>query len=176
MQYIRDRAFVLRRVNFGDSHRYITLFSQNNGKIEVVAKGVRKITSRRAASLEPLNLIEFQSVKSIKNSILTEVKLISSFNDLKKELSNIEKVFTICEIIDSIMPYGQKHKDVFELILSALEKIPSEPRTVTYFQAKLLSMLGFWDRATSFKNAGHVKYMVEQVIERKLKTEVVFKI
>ncbi len=93
MQYLKDKGFVLRRVNFGDSDRYITLFSENHGKVELVAKGVRKITPRRAAACELLNLVEFQSVRTAKNFILTEVRLIDSFEHLKRELSHIKKVF-----------------------------------------------------------------------------------
>jgi len=91
MRYLKDQGFVIRRINFGDSHRFITLFTKNNGKVEVVAKGVRKITSKRASSVELLNLIEFQSVHTSKNFILTEVKLLDSFENLKQDLKNMEK-------------------------------------------------------------------------------------
>ena len=93
MHFLKDHGFILRRINFGDSDRYITIFTKNHGKIEVVAKGVRKITSRRAAACELLNLVEFQSVRTAKNFILTEVRLIDSFEHLKRELSHIKKVF-----------------------------------------------------------------------------------
>ena len=95
MQFLKDRGFILKRVNFGDSDRYITIFTKNHGKIEVIAKGVRRITSRRASSVELLNLIEFQSVRSRKNYVLTEVKLIDSFEELKKELLHIKKIVLV---------------------------------------------------------------------------------
>lgn len=170
MHYLKDTAFILRRVNFGDSDRYITLFTKNHGKIEVVAKGVRKITSRRASSVELLNLIEFQAIKSSKNYILTEVKLVSSYEGLKNQLTNIEKVFMMCELMDAIMPNGVVHEDVFDLLMRAADKICDDEKNMAYFQAKLLSLLGFWDGKTSFKNADHVTAYVEQIIERKLKS------
>jgi len=174
MQYLKDQGFVIRRINFGDSDRYITLFTKNNGRIEVLAKGVRKITSRRAGSVELLNLINFQSIKSSKNFILTEVKLIDSFSQLKYDLKNIEKVFLMCELIEAIMPYGQAHPDVFSLIERAL-KAAEEEKTLIYFQAKLLSILGFWDGKTAFRDEYHVQSVFEDTIERKLKTRTVFR-
>lgn len=174
MQYLRDRAFVLRRINFGDSDRYITLFSQNHGKVEIVAKGIRKITSRRAGSCEPLNLIEFQSVRTSKNFILTEVKLVDSFDGLKKELAQIKKVFMMCELIDAVMPLGVAHADVFDLIERAALRIGDNDKNISYFQAKLLSLLGFWDGKSAFKNDKHLEQVFEQVIERKLKTPQLF--
>lgn len=174
MQYLRDRGFILRRINFGDSDRYITLFSENHGKIEVVAKGVRKITSRRASSMEPLNLIEFQSVKTSRNYILTEVRLIDSFEHLKRELTHIKKVFLMCELLDAVMPSGVRHADVFDLIERASSRMLENEKNMAYFQVKLLSLLGFWDGATSFKNEKHVESYIEQIIERKLKTPAAF--
>lgn len=174
MHYLKDRGFVLRRINFGDSDRYITLFSENHGKVEIVAKGVRKITSRRAAACELLNLIEFQSVRTSKNFILTEVRLIDSFEHLKRELFHIKKVFLMCELLDAVMPAGVRHPDVFNLIERASRKMNESEKNMAYFQAKLLSLLGFWDKHASFKNETHVESYIEQIIERRLKTHNMF--
>ncbi len=173
MRYLKDRGFILKRVNFGDSDRYITIFTRYNGKIELVAKGVRKITSRRASAVELLNLIEFQTIKGPRNYILTETKLIDPFGELKNDLANIEKVFTTCELIDAIMPLGQKHTDVFELMTRALSRMRDE-KTLILFQAKLLTLLGYWDRRVSFRSPDHVQHHIEQILERKLKTRGVF--
>jgi DNA repair protein RecO (recombination protein O) len=174
MQFLKDHGFILRRINFGDSDRYITIFTKNHGKIEVVAKGIRKITSRRAAACELLNLVEFQSVRTAKNFILTEVRLIDSFEHLKRELAHIKKVFLMCELLDAVMPAGVRHPDVFDLIERASRKMNESEKNMAYFQAKLLSLLGFWDGRASFKNEAHVKNFIEQIIERKLKTPQAF--
>ena len=174
MHFLKDRGFILKRVNFGDSDRYITIFTKNHGKIEVLARGVRKITSRRASSVELLNLIEFQSVRSHKNYVLTEVKLLNSFENLKEGLAQIKKAFLICELINAILPSNQKHPDVFILILNTLYSIPKEPRALPYFQAKLLTLLGFWDQKYAFKNESHLDQYTEQIIERKLKSRNIF--
>lgn len=174
MHFLKDRGFILKRVNFGDSDRYITIFTKNHGKIEVMARGVRKIKSRRASSMELLNLIEFQSVRSRKNYVLTEVALINSFEHLKKELKHIEKVFSICELIEAALPKEQRHPDVFDLIERAAYKIVENEKNVLYFQAKLLTILGFWNQKYAFKNGGHLDQYTEQIIERKLKSRNIF--
>lgn len=175
MRYLKDTGFVLKRINFGDSDRYITIFTKNHGKVEVVARGVRKITSRRAPSIELLNLIEFQAVRGSKNYILTEVKLLDSFGELKNDLNNIEKVFSMCELLEAIMPYNAKHAEVFSLVHNTCDKIKNEPESLMIFQARLLSMLGYWDRTFPFKNEDHIRSYIEQILERKLKTRNIFK-
>ena len=80
----------------------------------------------------------------------------------------------MCELIDAIMPLGAKHKDIFDLMNRALYKMFADDRTMIYFQVRLLSMLGFWDAKNSFKNEDHVRYYMEQILERKLKTRSIF--
>lgn len=172
MHYLKDLGFIIKRVNFGESDRYISLFTKNNGKIEVVAKGVRKITSRRASSIELLNLVRFHAVKSSKNYILAEVELISSYDTLRKSLSDIQILFLLCELIDRLCPLGQKHNDVFELIGQTLNRVKrAEKPAVGDFQTKILSILGFWDGKREFKSDDDVRQFIEAIIERKLKTK-----
>lgn len=174
MQFLKDQGFILKRINFGDSDRYITIFTRYHGKIEVVAKGVRKITSRRAGAVELLNLVEFQSVRSHRNYVLTEVKLIDSYDELKKEITHIKKVFLMCELIDAVLPKEQRHPDIFDLIERAARKIAEDEKNILYFQAKLLTLLGFWDQKYAFKNEAHLDQYTEQIIERKLKSRHIF--
>ena len=46
-------AVILRRIDFGEADRILTLFTPNYGKVRAVAKGVRRTTSRLAGHLEP---------------------------------------------------------------------------------------------------------------------------
>ena len=112
MRYLNDIGFVVKRVNLGEADRFITLFTKNNGKIEVLAKGVRKINSRRSSHIELLNLINFNSVKTSKNYILTEVDLVSSFESRKQTLDQCETLFLLCELINALCPHEQVNREV----------------------------------------------------------------
>lgn len=179
MRYLTDVGFVLKRVNFAESDRYITIFSKYHGKIEVIAKGVRKITSRRASHVEMLNLIEFQSVKGHKNYILTEATLINPYSKLKQDLKCIEKVFLICELVNLLCAAQETHTEVFVLLENLLHKIEVyglENVNFLFFQQKLLMLLGYWDGKKAFADDTQVRSFIEQIIERKLKTKTLFKV
>lgn len=175
MQFLKDFGFVIRRNNFGESDRYITIFTQNHGKVEMVAKGVRKITSRRSSSVELLNLIRFQAIKTSKNYILTEVESVNSYEPLKNNLRDLQILFLLCELIDKLCPLGQKHEDVFLLVKKTLERVGEEEGAVFDFQTKMLSILGFWDGRREFRGEDDLRQFIEGVIERKIKTKTFFK-
>ena len=59
----RTEALVIRHTNFGEADRILTLYSREKGKIRVVAKGVRKLKSRKAGHLEPFTRVQLQLAK-----------------------------------------------------------------------------------------------------------------
>jgi DNA repair protein RecO (recombination protein O) len=56
----RDDAVVLRVQKLGESDRIITLLTRRHGRLRAVARGVRKITSRYGARLEPFGHVDVQ--------------------------------------------------------------------------------------------------------------------
>lgn len=51
------QALVLSRRSVGEADRLVTIFTQEKGLLRVLAKGVRKIPSRRGGHLEPLTRV-----------------------------------------------------------------------------------------------------------------------
>ncbi len=50
-RYWKDQGIVLKSINFGELDRIITLFTRKKGKIQVVAKGARKVGNRFGPAL-----------------------------------------------------------------------------------------------------------------------------
>lgn len=177
MNFLKDTAFVIRRVNSGEKDRFVTLFTKDNGKIEVFAKGVRALTSRRAASLEPLNLIHFQAVQSHANYVLTEVQLVNSATSLKDSLENLKLAFLVCELIDKLTRSWQRHEDIFLLLQQVLNKCEDKVEQDLFyeFQVQMLSALGFWDSQKAFVDDHDLAQYIEQVAERRMQSREFFK-
>jgi DNA repair protein RecO (recombination protein O) len=123
MQFLKDFGFVIKRTNIGEADKFLTIYTQNNGKVEVLAKGVRKIKSRRSGSIELLNLIKFQAVKTRKNFILTEVEVVNSFEEVKQDYSSVQLVFLVCELLNALCPVGEVNVQVFNLLKFTLDNI-----------------------------------------------------
>lgn len=178
MRYLKDTGFVIKRYNVGDADRFVTLFTQHYGKVDVLAKGVRKLSSRRSPHIELLNLVRFQTVKTRKNAILTEVEVIESFSELKENYSMVSMIFLICELIDRLCPHHVKHEDVFLLIQKTLQQLTQNSlrSSISNFQVGLLTSLGFWDSKKRFNTSYDIDRFIEQIAERKIRTKAVFKL
>ena len=51
----RTEAVVIRRSDFGEADRLLTLFSADRGKTRAIAKGARKPQSRKTGHVEPVS-------------------------------------------------------------------------------------------------------------------------
>ncbi|MEL7643151.1 MAG: DNA repair protein RecO, partial [bacterium] len=56
----RVEAVVLRHSDWGEADRLLVLFTREKGKIRAIAKGVRRIRSRKAGHLEPFTRSSLQ--------------------------------------------------------------------------------------------------------------------
>ncbi|MBI4096902.1 MAG: DNA repair protein RecO, partial [Candidatus Levybacteria bacterium] len=52
MRTFRTEGIIIKRKNFGEADRILTVFTKEYGKLQVKAKGIRRIPSRRSAHVE----------------------------------------------------------------------------------------------------------------------------
>ena len=58
MNLYRDKAVVLRTYDMREADRIIVMMTEEHGKVRAVANGVRKMSSRFGARLEPLSHVD----------------------------------------------------------------------------------------------------------------------
>ena len=135
MKQFKDLAVVLKRKNFGEADNLITVLSKNHGKLEILAKGSKKIKSKFMGHLEPFSLVKISVVLGRSFGILTSVQLEKSFLYLKEDLNKLSLVNLISEITDSVTLEGASNFKVFDLILKTLSSNTwkSKPRLVSCF-------------------------------------------
>lgn len=149
MHSFAAEGIILKRKNFSEADKLVTIFTKNQGKVICVAKGVRKITSRRAGSLELLNHVKVSLHQTKGLPILTEAQTQNTFPDLKEDLNKISIAFLVLELTDRLFEEGQENRNVFDLIYDTLSRIntaqtlPEAKKFQVSFQIKLLTEMGY---------------------------------
>ncbi len=145
MPAVTTEGLILKRKNFGEADRVLTVLTDRYGKISVIARGVRKITSRRAGNVEVLNRVKLHLFKS-KNHTLIEAESIETFQKIKSDLILSTTAFHIIELVDRLVAEEQKNTYLYNLTVTTLEILEKNPRQVFVraFEVKILSLLGFW--------------------------------
>ena len=145
MRAFKTEGIVLKRRDFGEADRILVVFTLARGKISVVAKGVRRITSRRAGNVELLNRVVMFLYPGKQLYTLTEASSIDTYQKLKEDLTLSTYAYHIIELVDKLTVEEQENRILYELTVRVLERLSKNPRQIWIraFEAKVLSNLGF---------------------------------
>lgn len=176
MNSYKTSGVVLKRINFGEADKIITLYTKDFGKITCIAKGIRKMNSRKKGALEIFNDVSFFAVKGKGMDIVTEVETLNTFSGWRKNLKKIAASYQICEMVDKLTAEGQEQEEIYRLLVSGLERIDSLseekiPSLVNYFGENLLKLLGFWPKEKGFPDNFNTSLFMENIMERELKSK-----
>ena len=150
------QAVVLKRVSVGETDRVVTLLTQEFGKIAVVAKGVRKLSSSKGAYLEPGNHINAYCIATKSMPLLTQANLISDTADVRTSLLKMRQLNQLLEIFDQLFVETELETELFELILQTRENVLQAVPSVKKIRGQLeqlIQILGFQEpQDTKFLN------------------------
>ncbi|MEK7595158.1 MAG: DNA repair protein RecO [Patescibacteria group bacterium] len=154
MRSTKVEGIILKYKNYDEASRLFTLFTKERGKIKAVAKGVRRITSKRSGSLDLMSHVRVSLVETRGLPLITEVALVDSFDALKGNLKDFSLSFSVLEILDKFFEEEDLNEEAFMLTLGLLRRAGrltglKRELSLAYFQFKLLALLGL-DPITSF--------------------------
>jgi len=120
MRSFKTEGIVIKRRNFNEADRILTVMTRDYGKIHIKAAGVRKITSRRSAHIELLNHTTLHLYKGKVFLVLTEATMRDDFSKIKEDFDKVGLAYHLCELIDGLCPENQENRNVFDLLLKTL--------------------------------------------------------
>ena len=142
----RTRAVILKRREQGEADRVLTIFTPEYGKRAVIAKGVRKPTSRKAGHLEPFTHVSLMLARGKTWDVVTGAQTVTSFRKLREDLDLTAYAYYFCELLDAFVQEDDPHPELYELLLNAfrrLEVSPNPALTGRWYELALLQHAGF---------------------------------
>lgn len=163
MRYTKINGIILQNRASRELDRKISVFSYEMGKITVLAKGVRKITSNRSFHLDLLNEVTMELEESLKRSAgplyLREVYVKESFQKLKKISSSFLAACIVAAFLERIIPEGVPQKALFVLTQKTFHTLSFETNpkdTLRAYFLKMLALLGYLPRSIAPRDRGQI--------------------
>jgi DNA repair protein RecO (recombination protein O) len=154
----RLEAVVLRHSDWGEADRLLVLFTREQGKVRAIAKGARKVTSRKAGHIEPFTHVKLQLGKGRDLLIVTQAETIDAFSALREDLTRTGYASYVIELLDRFTPEGEAGVPaLFRLLTETLSRLASEADpwlAVRYYEMRLLDFLGFRPQLFQCANCG----------------------
>ncbi len=127
MKEIRDDAVVLRTFNSGEADRVVILWTHHHGKVGVLARGVRKSSSRLGGSLETLAHVTVDLVATRGEFfIVRHVAHRQRLTTLRASYTRISAGYAVVEALDAIPGDGVADEEIFDLVVRVLATLDDE--------------------------------------------------
>ena len=139
---------MLKRRDFGEADRILTVFTPEHGKLTLLAKGVRKTKSRKAGHVELFTDSLFLIAKGRTWDLVSQAEMIDSFRALHENLLRTGYAYTVSEIIDGFTQERDSHPPMFVLLKETLSRLAASneaqlPLVARYFDLHMLGLAGY---------------------------------
>lgn len=176
---MRERTYategiILARRNYGEADRILTIFSKHYGKMRVLAKGVRRPSSRKRGSLELFNHVRLFLAKGHNLDIITEAESKNIFSGWRKDLTKVAVAYHLAEVVARLTPEHQEHKEVFDSLQNAFSNLAGLDYWALYpfiqnFKVQVLEELGYLER--NKPTPRNLDIYIEDLINGQLRTK-----
>ncbi len=142
------KAVVLDYRDHGESDKIVTFYSDKLGKFTGIAKGAFRSKKRFVNKLEQLSYLTLTCSfkKGSDLAFIHDAELIDSFISIREQIPLYFSASLIREIMLTSTPFHQEDKDIFHLLLWALQTFEAKgvPHTVVViFLTRLYNQLGY---------------------------------
>ncbi len=167
-------CFIIKRSNYKESDKLITVFSHQRGKQTLKAKGIRKVCSRRIGSLELCNYISMQVVQGRGDfDVITEVQLQRNYSSLGHQFQRTKIAYELLELVNTFAPEAVENDDLMELLHKAFEFLSSQDftqeladKTSLRFKTRMLELMGYGNYIEP--THAQLNAIIEELSQRKL--------
>ena len=119
-------ALVIKRMDYGEADRILTLFTPGRGKIKAIAKGARRTTSRIAGHVELFTRSQLQLSAGRDLEIITQGESREHFPHLRTELWHATTAYYLAELIDKFTEEHNEYADLYALLIDSLRRLDED--------------------------------------------------
>lgn len=121
-----SRAIVIDSKAYREGDILVSFYTQKFGRLSLIAKGAKKLSSKMAGHLEPLTLIKLMIIKGRGLDYVGGVATEKSFLGIKSDLNKLFYTGKIVSLFSSLIKDKEADNRLFSLLTRYLETIEEE--------------------------------------------------
>ncbi|HEX4774849.1 MAG TPA: DNA repair protein RecO [Candidatus Saccharimonadales bacterium] len=160
MKQLQTTGIVLSRTNFGEADRIITLLTPDQGKLRLMARGVRKAKSKLAGGIELFSVSDITFIQGRSEiGTLISSRLRQHYGLIVKDLNRVQLGYDLIKMLNKITE-DEPEPEYFTLLSQAFIALDDA--------AINLDLIRAWFEAQLLKQAGHTPNLVTDTTGQKL--------
>ena len=145
----KTEAVVLRTFRYGEADRILHLYTAERGRVNAIAKGVRRVKSRFGGRLEPLfrvNLVLHEGRGEL--CTVTQAETVAAHPALRERRDSLDRASQACDAVLRLLDSQEPNQPAYNLLCRELQLLDADPGAATRahalsFRLKLLLAAGF---------------------------------
>lgn len=152
-------AIVLRRMDYGEADRILTLLTREHGKLAAIAKGARKSKTRMGSSLDLFGRSRMMLAKGANLDVVAQVERRGDVRHISGDLERTAYSSLVAELVDKVLEDRHPVDDIFDLVVVTLVRMNAPERLPradsAWFVMRMLDLLGYMPQLHSCASCGN---------------------
>lgn len=139
-------GIVIKARDYGETHKLLTLYTKDAGKITAICRGANKTKSRLSAVSQPFIKAEYQMYMTKGLSTIQQGEMLQSYRHIREDIVKTAYAALMMELIDKLM--DQRNPDVYiyrqlETTMEWLNDHDTYMVPIMMFELKMYRKAGF---------------------------------
>lgn len=146
MKQLPTQAVVLRRTDYGEADRILTLLTPDHGKLRLMARGVRRPKSKLAGGIELFSLSDITFIQGRSDiGTLTSSRLNRHYGTIIRDIERVQTGYALIKMLDRTT---EDHPEpaYFDLLRQTFEALDQPDLDLelirAWFECQLLRLAG----------------------------------
>ncbi|WP_416149326.1 DNA repair protein RecO [Salipaludibacillus sp. HK11] len=113
-------GIIIRTTNYSETNKILTVYSRENGKVALMARGAKRPKSRFVSSSQLFVYGSFVYQKSTGIGTLNQADVLDSFRDIRSDLMLTAYAAYMVELLDKLTEDKESNPYLFELLYQLL--------------------------------------------------------
>lgn len=148
--HYRTQGIIIEKEDRGEADQLLTIYTKDFGKLEILGKAIRKISSKLRSGVDLFYLSEIEFIQGKTYRTLTDSILIEKFEQIRTDLKRLKIAHNISDFLDKLVNFQEQDEKIWQLLNESFKKLKDcSLLTVNcsliyyYFFWRLLSILGY---------------------------------
>lgn len=142
----RTEAIVLHQQDYGEADRILRLLTPQ-GRLDVIAKGVRRATSRKAGHIGLFARVQLMLARGRSLDVVTQAEAMETYVALGRDLRRFSHACYVGELAAAFSQHQEECRSLYGLLADTLARLCETADLELWtrrFEVRLLGVSGFW--------------------------------
>jgi len=121
--HYRTESIILKRVDRGEADQLLIAYTKEFGRVEIVARSVRKVASKLRAAVEFTSVVELEFIQGKTCKTLTDAVILIPLRHLRQDSGKRAAARRFLSLVESLIKDQQEDVAVWEMIWAAITDV-----------------------------------------------------